>query len=284
MFRADLHCHTTHSDGSFSPREILDHAKSIGLGALAITDHDAVSAYKDALSYAKQIDILLAPGAEFSCHIDEVSVHILGYDFDSNHPAITTLCQKHQDRRLERNHGILQKLSKKNMFLDQNELYADIRSVGRPHIAKLMIQKGYVSSIEEAFRLYIGEGKSCYERGEKFSVEDTIKIIHSAGGKAFIAHPHLIRQEKIIKNLLQMPMDGIECYYSRFELSVEKRWCKIAEQRGLLISGGSDFHGSFKPDTPLGCSWTNLESFAKIFSKSFSEKDLSRFTSLEQPL
>ena len=102
MFRADLHCHTTHSDGSFTPKEILDHAKSVGLGALAITDHDAVSAYKDAFSYAKEIDILLAPGVEFSTHVDEVSVHILGYDFDPDHPEITALCQKHQDRRLEK--------------------------------------------------------------------------------------------------------------------------------------------------------------------------------------
>ena len=129
-----------------------------------------------------------------------------------------------------------------------------------------MLEKGAVSSIQEAFDRFIGEGKPCFEPGESVTPEETIQIIQNAGGKAFIAHPHLVRKGSVLNALLSMPFDGIECYYGRFH-NHEKRWLTVAERNGLLVSGGSDFHGTVKPHTELGCSWVPEEEVMKIFGE-----------------
>jgi hypothetical protein len=128
-----------------------------------------------------------------------------------------------------------------------------------------MVKKGYVSSIKEAFMLYLGEGKLCYDPGEAFSIEETIALIHTAKGKAFLAHPHLLIGGAWIRGLLELPFDGIECYYARSTPDKNKRWLKIAKEKGWLISGGSDFHGAMKPYISLGISWVDEENFHKIF-------------------
>jgi len=266
MFRADLHCHTLFSDGTMSPEELLVHAKEIGLSAIAITDHDTIVAYAQAIPIAKQLGILLGSGAEFSCMFQKMSVHILGYDFDLKSPSIADLCVRHERRRYLRNKAILDNLSRLGMVISEEEL-ASVggKSVGRPHIAKVMVEKGYVGSFKEAFNQYIGDGKPCYDPGEGISVQETIEIIHQAKGKAFIAHPHLLEHSRKIKELLKYPFDGIECYYAKFPIEQAIRWLNIAKEKGWLISGGSDFHGSVKDYIQLGCSWIDEENFYKIF-------------------
>jgi predicted metal-dependent phosphoesterase TrpH len=266
MFRADLHCHTTFSDGTMTPAELLRHAKEIGLSGISITDHDTIDAYSQAVPLAKELGILLGSGVEFSCVFQKMSVHILGYDFDLDSPAIAKLCARHEQRRLARNKAILDNLSRLGMPILQEELaMASEKTVGRPHIAKLMVEKGYVGSIKEAFNQYIGDGKLCYDPGEGISVEETIEIIHRAKGKAFIAHPHLLNHSRKIKELLKYPFDGIECYYAKFPIEQEQRWLNTAAQKGWLVSGGSDFHGSVKEFIQLGCAWVSEENFHKIF-------------------
>lgn len=268
MFRADLHCHSTFSDGTFTPEQLLRHAKEVGLSALSITDHDTIEAYTVAPPIAKELGLLLGSGVEFSTMFRGMSIHVLGYDFDLESPEIHALCARHQKRRHDRNKRILERLSRLSMPIYEEELLAmGERSLGRPHIAQLMIKKGYVSTIREAFNLYIGDGKPCFDPGEGISTEETLAIIRKGGGKSFLAHPHLLEHANKIKELLKLPFDGIECHYARFTPDKEKRWIKIAQEKGWLISGGSDFHGSVKEYISLGCSWVNEETFNKIFQR-----------------
>ena len=132
---------------------------------------------------------------------------------------------------------------------------------GRPHIAQAMIEKGYVASIEEAFKKYLGEGRCCYYPGSRPSVEETLDVIRSAGALAVIAHPQLIKQRRIINQLLEMDFDGIEAYYARFSGYDEQKWVNIAREKGWIVTGGSDYHGEIKPQNPLGSSWVSEETF-----------------------
>jgi len=266
-FRADLHCHTTCSDGSLTPQALILLAKSIGLSGLSITDHDTVDSYASAKPFAKEQGILLGHGAEFSCLFQDLSVHVLAYDFWLEHKSLNELCENHRERRLQRNQVILEKLKRLKMVIEEDELNAMGHTIGRPHIAQLLVKKGYVSSIKEAFQLYIGDGKPCFFRGPVFTVEETLQIIHAAEGKAFLAHPHLIQHTSKIKELLKLPFDGIECHYARLLPEKEKKWIKLAKEKGLLMSGGSDFHGESKEHSPLGSSWVDQESFYKIFNR-----------------
>lgn len=268
MFRADLHCHTTCSDGTMTPEELLLHAQEIGLSGLCITDHDTVAAYTTALPLAKSLGIQLGIGAEFSSLFQHLSVHILAYDFDLENPGILSLCQRHKERRLKRNQWILERLSRLSMTVLEEELLAVGKgTIGRPHIAALMVKKGYVRTIKDAFDLYIGDGRPCFDSGEGISSEETISIIHKGGGKAFVAHPHIFKHQNKLREIFQLSFDGIECYYSRSQPALEKRFLKIAQEKGWLMSGGSDFHGSIKEHIPLGCSWVDEGCFHQIFQR-----------------
>lgn len=268
-FRADLHCHTSCSDGSLTPEELIKKAAEIGLKGLSITDHDTIEAYKSAFPAAKLYGIDLITGIEFSCTLRKTSIHILGYSFDLDSPGIKTLCEKHCNRRHERNRTILKLLTKHGMPLSDEDLYMSSgkksgESIGRPHIALAMVKKGYVENINEAFKKYLREDRPCYSPGESYNVKETIDVIHSANGFAVIAHPHLLNDQNIVRDLLEMEFDGLECYYARFPSHEQERWVRKAKKKELLITGGSDFHGDFKPNNPLGCSWVNEEIFRKL--------------------
>ncbi len=267
-FRADLHCHTSCSDGSLDPKEIIDLAMKKGLKALAITDHDTVEAYKIAASYALEKNFCLGTGVEFSCEFSGHSVHILGYDFSLEDSDFTSYCLRQQKKRLIRNREILEKLAQVQVFISEEELlqiHHKASTLGRPHIAAMMVSKGYVKSIREAFQFYIGDGKRCYVPGEPFPVGEAIDVIHRAGGKAFLAHPHLYVNSHLVREVLHQPFDGIECFYGRSPAHQTKRWQKMTQRKSLLMSGGSDFHGEAKPHISLGSSWVNREIFHSIF-------------------
>jgi predicted metal-dependent phosphoesterase TrpH len=267
VFRADLHCHSTCSDGSMSPAELVKHAHAVGLAGLSITDHDSIDAHDLALPYAKQLGMELIPGVEFSASHFGVSIHVLGYSYESNHPALQALCQRQTARRLNRNHLILEKLNKLEMPLSMEEvvpLEQIETTIGRPHIAQAMVKKGYVDSIQQAFRKFLGEGKRAFVQGNTISVQETIDAIHAAQGWAILAHPHLIVHNRTLKQLLEMNFDGLECYYSRFSKEKNDRWIQIANKKNWLITGGSDFHGTIKPDVALGCAWIDQLAFQKI--------------------
>lgn len=270
-FRADLHCHTTCSDGSMTPEEIVRLAHELDLSGLSITDHDTVDAYEVAVPLAKQLGVELISGAEFSSIQDKDSVHILAYAFPLQNRVLQAFCEKHALRRRERNREILSKLAKHNIPISEEEMLASLtgtlsfkRTLGRPHIALAMYRKGYVSNPQEAFRKYLGEGKLCFCQGESFTAEETINVIHQAKGLAIIAHPHLLNSEGTLKKLLKLPFDGIECYYAHMHANQNERWLQIAKDKNWIVTGGSDFHGELKPQISLGSSWVDQERFSVL--------------------
>jgi predicted metal-dependent phosphoesterase TrpH len=267
-FRADLHCHSTCSDGTASPTELINLACRSGLKGLSITDHDTIEAYHEAVQAAKEKQILLISGLEFSASHRSHSVHLLGYSFSLDSPAIQNFCLRHQQRRKMRNQAILDLLTQHGMPLTEEDLHHSTHSkgtIGRPHIALAMMKKGYIQTIQQAFQKYIGEGKPCYSPGARFSVEETVGVIHQAHGLAVIAHPHLIGKSDVLNDLLNMDFDGIEGYYARFHSTKNERWVQIGNRKNWLITGGSDFHGAIKPELSLGCSWTNQDTFNTLY-------------------
>ena len=269
-FRADLHCHTNCSDGTATPLELIQLACKIGLNGLSITDHDTIEAYREALPAANEKNLPLVPGLELSAFHKLTSVHILAYSFSLDSLPIQNFCTEQRERREKRNRAILDLLAAHGMPLSADDFPEEIfssqtrHSFGRPHIALAMIRKGYVNSLQQAFQEFIGEGKPCYTPGNRFTVEETIEIIHQARGLAVIAHPHLIENVAIVKDMLSMNFDGIEGYYARFPRTAQERWVKIGARKGWLVTGGSDFHGEIKPNIPLGCSWIGEEIFRTL--------------------
>jgi len=267
-YRADLHCHTTCSDGSLTPIEILHLAKKHHLLGLSITDHDTLDAYtNDTLALACELGIDLFVGVELSARLDHTSVHILGYGVNKTDQLLRFFMRQRENRD-RRNAEILRQLAKRSFVLTQEELARKKtgRGAGRVHIAQLMVEKGYVPSIHAAFDLYIGDHKCCFAENNCFNIQDVVDIVHQAGGKAFIAHPHVIQKREILMALLEVNFDGIECYYSLLSPKREKKWLKVAQQKNWLVSGGSDFHGDIKPRVMLGSSWVDAQTVESIFA------------------
>ncbi len=262
--RYDLHTHTLYSDGSLSPAALCEEALKIGLSGLSITDHDSIEAYR----HLPKSSLKIGVGVEFSCMHKGESVHVLGYDFNLQSPHIEALCLKHKQRRYNRNRAILANLEKWGIRISESELYKDSmeHTIGRPHIAEILVSRGICSTMESAFNHYLAEGKKAYAPGDPISVEETIDVIHQASGKVFIAHPHLIKKNRLIKDLLSLPFDGLEGYYARFSALENDQWVKKGLELGWLISGGSDFHGELKTFNRLGSAWVNEELFQKIFA------------------
>lgn len=269
-FRADLHCHSVCSDGSDTPLELLLLAKKVELSGLSITDHDTIEAYTPELFYsAQEIGIQLLPGVELSTELGDQTIHILGYGFDLASAPFLSFLEEMQRRRNERNRLILQKLAAKNIIVTEDELATLVtdgikKTIGRPHIASIMQKKGYVRAIQDAFTYYLSEGTPYYVPGFKFTPSDAIQVIHEAKGKAVLAHPHFIQKGKLLNTLLSLPFDGIECYYGSLLKHQEKPWVKIATDRNWIATGGSDYHGQFRPRVNLGSSWIEEATFKQL--------------------
>lgn len=267
-FRADLHTHTNCSDGCDDPLVLLRLAKQAGLQGLSITDHDTTDAYTpDLFAEAESLGLRLLPGIEISSELNQLSVHILGYGFDVNSEALKKFLIETQKRRNERNRAILQKLAQRKLVITEEELLEFAhqvrgkRTIGRPHIAQMMVKKGYVSSTQEAFERYLREGALCYASGIKITPREAIEEIHKAHGKAVLAHPHFLKGGSFKRHLFDLPFDGIECYYASLPKQLELPWLKIAKERNWIATGGSDYHGTLKPHITLGASWVNEHTF-----------------------
>jgi predicted metal-dependent phosphoesterase TrpH len=267
-FRADMHCHSTCSDGTVAPVELVHLAKSIGLQGLSITDHDTISAYETAIPAAKEAGIQLLTGVEFSSSHKGCGVHILAYCFKEGDPGILEFCQVHTLRREERNLQIIHKINEMGYDLSVEETRIGSQkggSWGRPHIAEALVKRGYVSTIKEAFKKFLGNRAPAFFPGKEVTVEETLEVIKQANALAVIAHPMLIFSKAIAKDMLTMDFDGIEGYYSRWNAKEEDEWRKRAQERDWLITGGSDFHGTVKPEVKLGSSWVDAERFQVFY-------------------
>jgi predicted metal-dependent phosphoesterase TrpH len=263
--RIDLHIHSTASDGTFSPLEILNLAQSINLGAISITDHDTIDGTKEALAigippsidFLTGVEISAVPPAHFSF---PGSFHILGYAINIDDSILNQTLVKLQEARKKRNPRIIELLNHMGFELTLNEIRKDFGEcqLGRPHIAKQMVKKGFVQSVSEAFDKYLAKGQPAYVDKYRIDCDRAIEVIRNAGGIPVLAHPVLLEiknddvLEKLIVCLKEMGLKGIEAYYPEQPPDLTARYIKIADRHGLLITGGTDFHGSIKPEIKMG--------------------------------
>lgn len=256
--KADLHCHSTFSDGVFSPREIVLLAKRKQFDAVVLTDHDTFSGYCELKEYAHKEGLMHFTGIEISSIFGELSVHILGYGFSPESEAVLSYEKWSQEARRLRAKKIIRKLQACGVAITEEEVFREERadkSIGRPHIARLLVQKNYGKTLADIFDTYLGDKRKAYVPSERISSEEAIQLIHDAGGFALIAHPHLYRKKKSVLQLLdRFPFDGLEGLYGRFGESENAFWIQLAQERKLLISGGSDFHGEGGDESLYGSS------------------------------
>lgn len=260
--KADLHTHTTHSDGSCSPEELVTKAGKAGIEVLSITDHDNIKGFKNAFEAGKDIGVEVIPGVEISSEISNREIHILGYFFDPDNLELERYLNFFREERIKRASRIVNKLNSLGFEITLEEVLikADNSSVGRPHIAQVMLERGIVSSYYEAFNKYIGNGLPAFERKVYVSPESAFKIISDAGGLSFIAHPGNI-QENLLKDLIDAGMDGIEVVHPSHSKQQQKFYRGIVNSYFLLESGGSDFHGGKREDNNnFGQYFTNTSS------------------------
>lgn len=266
FFRADLHCHTTASDGSETPEELVRHAAEIGLQGLSITDHDTVDAYSTAIPVAKILKFPLLTGVEFSTVFEKEAVHVLAYGFALTDPTISELVISQKKRREERNKKILSNLKKLGIEISEEELGTELNhTIGRPHIAMAMMKKGVIRSLREGFDRYLGEGKAAYDPGVRMDVQTALSQIKKAKAIAVLAHPHLVTRKKALRALFEMPFDGLECYYACMKKEAVQPFVDRAAVKGWIATGGSDYHGKIKPQIVLGASWVGEETFRKLY-------------------
>ncbi|HSP88325.1 MAG TPA: PHP domain-containing protein, partial [Ignavibacteriaceae bacterium] len=247
--KADLHIHTTHSDGAFSPKEIVLKAKQASLDIISITDHDNIKGFKEAAEVGKELGVEVIPGVEISSEISNREIHILGYFFDPENLEIERYLSFFREERIKRAGRIVNKLMNLGFEIHLDEILAKAKnsSVGRPHIAQVMLEKGIVSSYYEAFNKYIGNGSPAHEKKVHLSPQSAFRIINDAGGLSFIAHPGNI-PENLLKELIDSGMDGIEVTHPSHSKLQQKFYRGIVNSYFLLESGGSDFHGGKRED------------------------------------
>lgn len=256
----DLHLHTKCSDGQFSPTEIVRMAASAGITAMAITDHDTASGIAEAKEAALQYGITCFSGIEISVK-GAGELHILGYGIDPDSKSLQEFCQKHAKNRQSRSLRLIQYLNSCGVFLTLEEVqaYNEGRSSGRPHFARALAEKGYASSVSDAFDRYLTtpEYYANVER-PKPTPEKGIRIIQEAGGIAVLAHPHQVRLpdtelDSLVVSLRQQGLSGIEAYYSLHTSEQTAFYLRLAEKYDLLVTCGSDYHGpKVKPDIQMG--------------------------------
>jgi hypothetical protein len=247
---ADLHSHTNYSDGILTPLELLTKAKAAGIGAISITDHDTVEGVRVALTLADEIGIKVIRGIEISCYENRQNIHILGYNFDIDNPELTVFLKNQKEYRKERAFNILEKLSSLNLPLNFEELLERTGDVPitRPHIAQMMVDKGYVPTLREAFYQYLGEDMPAYVYKSDIPVTAAIEIINKSGGVAVLAHPANWFKPAFLFKLIESGLDGIEVYHPSHNQNLVKHYKSIASQFWLLETGGSDFHGNREYD------------------------------------
>lgn len=256
----DLHVHSTCSDGTLTPREVVQLAKDAELAAVAVTDHDTIGGVAEAQAAGRDLGIIVLSGVEISVEYTGKTVHMLGYCFDSAIDRLRAALDRLVAGRHERNRKIVERLNALGLALTYDEVLAEAggKVVGRPHFARVLLRHGYVASWQEAFDQYLARGAAAYVERLRFSPEDSVRLIREAGGIAVLAHPKLVplaegeQIEQVIERLVAAGLQGIECYYSLHSDEETAQYLEIAKRFGLIVTGGTDFHGATKPDTQIG--------------------------------
>jgi predicted metal-dependent phosphoesterase TrpH len=265
----DLHAHSTASDGTFTPAQLLELAQQIGLTGLSITDHDTIDGIEESIRYLNDnsMSVDLIPGIEMNTEMNGWDIHILGYFIDYSNDQLLQHLQNIKEARFERAVTMVEKLDALGLpieFSRVQEIAGD-DLIARPHIARALMEKGYVSSMQEAFAKYLERNGKAYVPRYKFTPEKAISLIKKAGGVCILAHPGLI-MEKQIRIIIEMGIEGLEAYYPLHTEEATKKFLKYCQQFDLLITGGSDFHGfeDTKNHQRLGACGVELEQVNRI--------------------
>lgn len=254
---ADLHTHTTASDGMQSPADNVRLAKEAGLAAIAITDHDTVAGVAEALLEGERLNITVVPGVEVSTVAEGTDIHILGYYTNNDDEKWLSRLSSLRGLRDQRNEMIITKLNELGVVLSMDDVIAaahgesskeELRaaevSIGRPHIAAALIQKGFVQNMKEAFDRYLAAGAAAYVNPPRLTPFEAIDWIREAGGTSVIAHPGLYNNDSLVEELVRYGVQGIEVFHSDHGPEEEQRYGQLAADFNLIVTGGSDFHGS----------------------------------------
>lgn len=269
-----MHIHTIYSDGNLTPDQVIAKAEKAGLSAIAFADHDSVDALNN---YLKPSPIEIVPCAELSAREGGKSVHILGYFMDHNDNNLKQFIEIQRKARLSRGEEIVKKLNGLGLNITMDEVRKKVEGsvVGRPHIARVLLEKGIVEKLGDAFSLYLGNDKSCYVPNPDKKVREIVNIIKGAGGIPVLAHPIFLGDDELISRFIDEGIEGIEVWYPQSRDRDIEKYLEIARKRDLVVTGGSDSHGTLKPYPSIGdfkvayqafsdCSMLKLKSFPLI--------------------
>lgn len=245
--KIDLHTHTTASDGGLTPTQLVQRAAQVGISTLAITDHDSTDALPEAQPVADSLGIRLIPGVEFGTNWMNAEVHMLGYFFDPANPEIVrTLASLREGRigRAQRMVELLNGLGLEDVTWERVQEIAAGGSVGRPHVAQALIERGHATSIDDAFDKYLGRGKPAYVERTQLTPADCVSLVHRAGGVVSLAHPTWVKNvEELLPSLVEAGLDGIETYYGLYNQDTITWLLGLATRYNLVPTGGTDYHG-----------------------------------------
>lgn len=245
----DLHMHTTFSDGSISPEELVSMAIENGLEAIAITDHDNTQSYLPAIEAAKGTSLEIIPGIEINTWYNGVEVHVLGYYIDANNESLKDVCKEHNCAREKQMADFAEAMSKTGKCkLTLEDIQSQSRpggTMGRPHIAKALVQKGLAHNISDAFRKFLVPSAPTYQKRETVPPHEAVEAIYESGGIAVIAHPGGMEIiEELATDLINYGLRGIEAYHKSHSPAEIEFHCSLSEKLGLIVTGGTDFHGT----------------------------------------
>lgn len=248
--KADLHLHSTHSDGALTVSDLLRATRAAGLTTVALTDHDNVAGLDEAVAAGEALGVTVIPGVELSASVGDREVHILGYFLDARHDGLQEYLSFCRSERVKRAERIVGKLNSLNVPLTMDAVLdrAGHGSVGRPHIAVALLEGGLTGTYHEAFFKYIGFGKPAYEQKVHIAPAEAIRLIADAGGLSFVAHPGVAVDERTLLALIEDGVDGIEAVHPSHSPELTAHYTGIAQEYFLLTSGGSDFHGVRRND------------------------------------
>jgi 3',5'-nucleoside bisphosphate phosphatase len=252
---ADLHIHTHFSDSTASPAQVVIEASLNGLTAIAITDHDTVEGIPATVAAAQDKGLEIVPGIELSTEMHDEEIHILGYFFDHQNETLAKRLNEFQTSRVSRVKEILEKLARQginNITLEEVLDLSRSQSVGRPHLASLLIEKGWVKNMREAFGRFLGEGCPAYVPKLKQTPYEAIDLIRRFGGVAVLAHPMVNSKDELIASFVEAGLGGLEVYYPNCSPAIVSYYGGIAKKHDLIMTGGSDAHGDRRRDTAVG--------------------------------